>query len=519
MKKLLTVIFMLGMLNIVFGQNNKHNRVKLDSISVSGTAILVKKDSLRIQYYLDKDGNGVPDYLLVFGPAWYTPDSSAAVRPANGDNITILGGLTAVKDSSIAKIIVYEINGEFWRDPFYSSWNSLGHGKFHNNRRWGNRGHRRHHDNSGFGWEHDSLVTVSVTGTALVDTTYYISHYYLDVDNDGTPDYYLNFGPYWYMPESGAVRPENGATVDIVGGLLEKTDKTTEVIIVFELNGQVWRDSSALGKHFGGGWLSADDSAKTFHASFDKGDYITFHKGWKKKRTGRWEKRVSDSLFCQMFEIAHESLDQTEQKIFACYEINMLQPDGSDLLVDENGNSRHFELANKADFHFHYSLSELKSISAEDNLAKTQAKEISVSYWDDVTESWVIVEDAIINTDENTVEFSSSVVSNLVALSVTEVTAVEKKNNIVPIEFSVSQNYPNPFNPTTRIEFSIPQVGLYALKVYNVLGEEVATIVNKEFVPGTYSYSFNANNLSSGIYLYKLVGNNVNITKKMMLVK
>jgi len=89
----------------------------------------------------------------------------------------------------------------------------------------------------------------------------------------------------------------------------------------------------------------------------------------------------------------------------------------------------------------------------------------------------------------------------------------------IPNKFALAQNYPNPFNPSTKIEVSIPESGLYAIKIFNVLGQEVATIVNKDFTAGKYSFNFDASNLTSGIYFYKLVGNNVNMTKKMMLLK
>ncbi len=90
--------------------------------------------------------------------------------------------------------------------------------------------------------------------------------------------------------------------------------------------------------------------------------------------------------------------------------------------------------------------------------------------------------------------------------------------------FSLSQNYPNPFNPTTNIKFSIPSQGLVTLKVYNTLGKEVSGLVNNTLNAGTYEVNFNASNLSSGIYYYKInftniEGKNFSDTKKLMLVK
>jgi hypothetical protein len=98
------------------------------------------------------------------------------------------------------------------------------------------------------------------------------------------------------------------------------------------------------------------------------------------------------------------------------------------------------------------------------------------------------------------------------------VTDIEEANN-VPTEFSLGQNYPNPFNPTTTISYVIPTAGFVTLKVFDILGREIAELVNEEKVAGTYKVDFNASKLSSGIYIYKLTGNNVNLSKKMMLTK
>ena len=89
----------------------------------------------------------------------------------------------------------------------------------------------------------------------------------------------------------------------------------------------------------------------------------------------------------------------------------------------------------------------------------------------------------------------------------------------VPERYTLSQNYPNPFNPSTVINFSLPVKGFVTLKVYDVLGQEVATLVNNVLTVGEYAYEFDASRLSSGIYFYTLKGENFVETKKMMLVK
>jgi hypothetical protein len=86
-------------------------------------------------------------------------------------------------------------------------------------------------------------------------------------------------------------------------------------------------------------------------------------------------------------------------------------------------------------------------------------------------------------------------------------------------EFKVLQNFPNPFNPSTKISYSIPELSFVALKVYNVLGDEIATLVNEEKPAGNYEINFSAEGLTSGIYFYKLQVGNLTETKKMILLR
>jgi hypothetical protein len=106
------------------------------------------------------------------------------------------------------------------------------------------------------------------------------------------------------------------------------------------------------------------------------------------------------------------------------------------------------------------------------------------------------------------------------------VSGIELEEQIQPDDFILNQNYPNPFNPSTKIKFTIPSVGTQRavsvqLKVYDVLGKEVATLVNEEHSPGNYDVIFDTNDLqlSSGIYFYQLKADNLIQTKKMMLLR
>ncbi|MBK7378339.1 MAG: T9SS type A sorting domain-containing protein [Ignavibacteriales bacterium] len=98
----------------------------------------------------------------------------------------------------------------------------------------------------------------------------------------------------------------------------------------------------------------------------------------------------------------------------------------------------------------------------------------------------------------------------------------EEKNIYVDrsvLNFALSQNIPNPFNPNTSISYSIPENAFVALKIYDVLGNEVEVLINEQKEPGNYQIDFNASELSSGIYYYTLTAGNFTSTKKMILVK
>ena len=90
---------------------------------------------------------------------------------------------------------------------------------------------------------------------------------------------------------------------------------------------------------------------------------------------------------------------------------------------------------------------------------------------------------------------------------------------MAPNQFRLFNNYPNPFNPSTTISYSIPEINFVTLKVYDVLGNEIANLVNEEKAAGTYAVEFNATNLSSGIYFYELQAGSFVETKKMVLMK
>jgi hypothetical protein len=91
--------------------------------------------------------------------------------------------------------------------------------------------------------------------------------------------------------------------------------------------------------------------------------------------------------------------------------------------------------------------------------------------------------------------------------------------NPVPLEFSLAQNYPNPFNPFTIISYDVAASGLVSLKVFNTLGQEVATLVNETKAPGTYQAVWNAEGMPSGVYFYRMQSGSFTATRRMVVVK
>ncbi|HPN39053.1 MAG TPA: T9SS type A sorting domain-containing protein, partial [Melioribacteraceae bacterium] len=100
----------------------------------------------------------------------------------------------------------------------------------------------------------------------------------------------------------------------------------------------------------------------------------------------------------------------------------------------------------------------------------------------------------------------------LVASSLSEV-------NVNPTTFNLSQNYPNPFNPSTTINFSIPKSTNVKITIFNAIGKEIAVLVNGNFESGEHNVVWNADNVSSGMYFYKMEAGNFTSTKKMMLIR
>ncbi|NNG26500.1 MAG: T9SS type A sorting domain-containing protein, partial [Ignavibacteriaceae bacterium] len=110
-------------------------------------------------------------------------------------------------------------------------------------------------------------------------------------------------------------------------------------------------------------------------------------------------------------------------------------------------------------------------------------------------------------------------IPNAVVIRENNTVSVSGSGNSSNNNYILKQNYPNPFNPTTIISFSISNSEFTQLKVYNVLGNEVQTLINENKQAGNHQIEFSAENLSNGIYFYRLISGNFSETKKMILLK
>ena len=154
-----------------------------------------------------------------------------------------------------------------------------------------------------------------------------------------------------------------------------------------------------------------------------------------------------------------------------------------------------------------------------------------VNYSSNNGETWTSVNEGLIDWDIYSLLIHNGYIfvggmNYIMRRPLSEVLTKIKINTEIPKEFKLYQNYPNPFNPSTIIRFSIPENGILkikndiiTLKVYNILGKEIATLVNEKLQAGMYEVKFEGTNLPSGVYYYRVETKNYSETKKMLLIK
>ena len=114
---------------------------------------------------------------------------------------------------------------------------------------------------------------------------------------------------------------------------------------------------------------------------------------------------------------------------------------------------------------------------------------------------------------------SSRIISGFLAFRENHLTGIKNEQSIIPIVWKLEQNYPNPFNPSTTIKYQVPKAGYVSLKIYDILGREIKTLVNENKDVGYYEVRFDAVRFPSGVYIYELRSKDYLSDKKMMLLK
>ena len=98
-------------------------------------------------------------------------------------------------------------------------------------------------------------------------------------------------------------------------------------------------------------------------------------------------------------------------------------------------------------------------------------------------------------------------------------TNIEDSPQTIPLKYFLGQNYPNPFNPITKIKYTVPKLSHVKIEIFNILGQRVGLLIDKNIEPGIHSINFDGSNLASGFYIYRMYSNEFNSTKRMLLIK
>ena len=484
---LLLTIFAFSILD-GFAQGGK-NRKKvawpdsLKSVTLEGT-VLIDSTHKNI-YFLDIDADSVADYNLAFGPVWYTPESGAT-RPEEGDYITIVVSINPKAATPVA--IVFEINDLQWREPIENWW--------------------RHQD-----WC-DSLEVITVTGTILVDTTYYYVHYYLDENDDGEPDYFLSFGPPWYEPESEATHPLEGETVTIEGAVRGTDD--LQRLVVFKINDLVWRDQFGPAP-WTGRWVNKEDKGKSrISCPIDSLSMLEIPPGAMHGGSQGGHK-FPDSVYCEFMQVYKDSLPQNPDSAFAGWHFHFTTPAGEQV----NGHGKAVRFVKRLRMQLNIESADSSGFS----MAKIAENDYSVKYWDQDANEWITIEEAVYDPVNKVMVIEPDSLDTYYAVfQTTKSTDVVESINEMPTDFVLEQNYPNPFNPETTIKYQIKSESFVKLSIYNSLGQEVRTLINAIQPSGAHQIVWNAHdnkgfNLPTGFYYYELQAGNKTQIRRMLLMK
>lgn len=352
----------------------------------------------------------------------------------------------------------------------------------------------------------DSLQTITVSGQVSIDSSHFHPMFFLDEGNDGSVDYQLGFGPYWYHPESGATRPTDGAQVTIKGGLVE--NHTPLMIVVFEIDGLVWRDSAGA-PPWSGGWVYKNATDTTFiHCPTDSLDWLGY------PSQSMHGMMFPDSIYCQFEEVHPDSMPgMPDSTFFEGYYTENFRDHGNHM----RGGSMMMGFNRSIGMRFHYDEGELVRRGLSEN-------NIQVRYLDS-NFNWQIISEAVIDVDANTISINQQNVRTFYGLSASLITSVANQEaSPKPEKFTLLPNFPNPFNPQTTIRYESGQNSNIKLAIYDIRGRLVKVLFQGVQTAGEHSMVWNGTDengriVASGVYLLKLQSNGFSQTRKLTLLK
>ncbi|NQV15224.1 T9SS type A sorting domain-containing protein [bacterium] len=363
----------------------------------------------------------------------------------------------------------------------------------------------RHH---GEDWP-DGLEVMDVAGTAIIDSSTWNPHYFLDTNANGEADYQLGFGPWWYTPDSGAERPTAGENITIIGGLIE--NDVLPILVVYQINDLFWRDSTGA-PPWSGDWVhhGANDSTHVYCPT-DSMSYLGF------PPHSMMGMGFPDSLYCQFEAFDPDSMpglpDSTHFAGFLCAFIN---PEG-DHMGGGMGQGGMMNFSQPVGMQFHY-----------EEAALTQAglSEESITVWYmNAAEQWMVESAAQLNQESNIITISIEDIAPYYYLSAESIVSNDSKSNwTLPNTLELISAFPNPFNPSISIDFTLGQMSNVMFNVYNLKGQRVYQESIRSLTDGNHTLTWDPaldsrNNLGAGVYIVELLSGQTARIQKVTYLK
>jgi len=370
-----------------------------------------------------------------------------------------------------------------------------------------------HLDNNHNGMWADSLTRITISGEIMIDSSYFDHHYYLDSNGNGAVDYHLSFGPPWYSPASGAERPNHGDHVTVYGGQYEGNNEAP-MIMVYEIDGVKWREDFGPNP-WSGDWIHRSSSVSTFiYCQSDSLSWMN-HPGGSMMGGGMM---FPDSIFCQFEEVQPDFMPMdNDSNLFAGFYMNMFEPGGKEMMGQSGSNSS-MRFNQNTEYNFHYDEVMLSSLNLDD-------ESINLKYWNSQFEQWIEVRDYHVSKESHTISFSSEDMFSYYGIFASGNILSDDGISINQLTRQIEsvRNYPNPFRVETMIEFALVENQHVTMRVFDLHGREIETLINENFPAGDHLIKWNPSSTSKvldpGHYFVKIQTSNEVQTLKITMIQ